>query len=61
LFLNSAFGVTIPLTPGVSFTVSGQVNTTGVSRTTSINLVTTNNRVTGSAVAPKTITVNQLA
>ena len=59
LFLNSSFGATIPLTPGVSFTVSGQVNTTGAIRATSIILETTNNRVTGSAVAPKTIIVNQ--
>ena len=59
LFLNSSFGATIQLIPGVSFTVSGQVNTTGVLRTTSIDLSTTNNRVTGSAVAPKTIIINQ--
>ncbi len=59
LLLDSSFGVTIQLSPGVSFTVSGQANNTGSIRSTTINLATTNSRVTGSAVAPQTITVNQ--
>jgi len=59
LLLDSSFGVTIQLSPGVSFTVSGQANNTGSIRSTTINLATTNSRVTGSAVAPKTIIVNQ--
>lgn len=61
LLLDSSFGVTIQLSPGVSFTVSGQANNTGSIRSTTINLATTNSRVTGSAVAPQTIVVNQLA
>ena len=61
LLLDSSFGVTIQLSPGVSFTVSGQANNTGSIRSTTINLSTTNSRVTGSAVAPQTITVNQQA
>ena len=60
LSLNSAAsGDTIPLSAGVSFTVSAQANNTGSSRTTTIILETTNTRVTGSAVAPQTITVIQ--
>ena len=60
LSLNSAAsGDAIPLSAGVSFTVSAQANNTGSSRSTTIVLETTNNRVTGSAVAPQTITVNQ--
>ena len=61
LLLNGSFGVTIGLSPGVSFTVSGQVNSTGNSRVTTMQLETTNNRVTGSAAAAQTITINQLA
>ena len=61
LLLNGSFGVTIGLSPGVSFTVSGQVNSTGNSRATTMQLQTTNNRVTGSAAAAQTITINQLA
>ena len=61
LLLDSSFGVTIQLSPGVSFTVSGQANNTGSIRSTTINLATTNSRVTGSAVAPQTIIVNQQA
>ena len=61
LLLDSSFGVTIQLSPGVSFTVSGQANNTGSIRSTTIDLATTNSRVTGSAVAPQTIIVNQQA
>jgi hypothetical protein len=60
LSLNSAAsGVAIPLSPGVSFTVSAQANNTGAQRTTTIELTTTNTRVTGSAVATQTINVIQ--
>ena len=61
LLLNGSFGVTIGLSPGVSFTVSGQVNSTGNSRATTMELQTTNSRITGSAAATQTITINQLA
>ena len=60
LSLNSAAsGVAIPLSPGVSFTVSAPANNTGAQRTTTIEITKANNRVTGSAVAPQTINVIQ--
>jgi len=60
LSLNSAAsGVAIPLSPGVSFTVSAPANNTGAQRTTTIEITKANNRVTGSAVAPQIINVIQ--
>ena len=59
LSLNSSSGVTILLSPGVSFSVSASANNTGSSRSTTIAIETTNSRVTGSAVATQTINVTQ--
>ena len=56
---SAASGVAISLSPGVSFTVSAPANNTGAQRTTTIEITTTNTRVTGSAVAPQTINVIQ--
>ena len=56
---SAASGVTISLSPGVSFTVSAPANNTGAQRTTTIEITKANNRVTGSAVAPQTINVIQ--
>jgi hypothetical protein len=49
----------VPLVAGGSFTVGGQVNATGAIRSTTFSMQTSNSRVTGSLVAPQTITVNQ--
>ena len=59
--LFNGVNATAALTPGNSFTISGLVNTTGAIRNTTFNMATTNNRVTGSLVAPQIITVNQQA
>jgi len=52
--------LTTTLTPGVSFAISADVNTTGLDRTATITLETTNTRVLAS-VAAQVITVTQLA
>ena len=59
LLLNGINLSSVPLVAGGSFTIGGQVNTTGVIRTTTFSMQTSNSRVTGSLVAPQTITVNQ--